>query len=73
MANSKSQKAYLGLDWNISLILAIIPVTNVVLGIVTRVMRKEYIGAILNLLLAPIFYIVDLITIILKKDLTVLA
>ena len=38
MASRKSsQKAYFGLDWIISLILAIIPFTNVIFGIVTIV------------------------------------
>lgn len=67
------QKAYLGLSWIISLILAIIPVTNVVLGIVTRVQRGNILGAVLNFFLCPIFYIVDLITMIVCKDVTVLA
>ena len=67
------QKAYLGLDWIISLILAIIPITNFVLGIVTRVQRQNWLGLILNIIFAPIFWIIDLVTIILSKDLTVLA
>ncbi len=67
------ERAYLGLGWVVSLILAIIPVTNVVLGIVTRIQRKNYLGAVLNLLLCPVFYIMDLITIILCKDVTILA
>ncbi len=67
------EKAYLGLSWLVSLILAIIPVTNIVLGIVTRVQRKNYLGAVLNFFLCPIFYIMDLVTIILCKDVTILA
>jgi len=70
---AKSKKAYLGLDWIISLILAIIPITNVILGIVTRVQRENWLGVLLNIILAPIFYFIDLITMILSKDLTVLA
>lgn len=70
---AKSSKAYFGLDWIISLILAIIPFTNVILGIVTRAMRKNILGLILNVVLAPIFYIIDLVTIIINKDITVLA
>ena len=74
MASRKSsQKAYFGLDWIISVILAIIPFTNVLFGIVTRAMRSNWLGLILNIVLAPIFYFVDLITIILNKDLTILA
>ena len=63
------QKAYLGLGWIVSLILAIFPVTNIVLGIVTRIQRGKILGAILNIILAPIFYVVDLITIIVTRDL----
>ncbi len=70
---ASKQRAYLGLDWIISLILAIIPITSVVLGIITRVERKNYIGAILNFFLCPIFWIVDLVSMIIKKDLFVLA
>ncbi len=71
--SSLSGKAYLGLDWIISVILAIIPFTNVILGIVTRVARGNILGAVLNFFLSPFFYIIDLITIIINKDLTVLA
>ena len=67
------QKAYLGLDWIISIILAIIPITNIILGIVVRIQRENWLGVLLNIILAPLFYIIDLVTIILSKDLTVLA
>lgn len=70
---ASKQKAYFGLSWIISLILAIFPVTNIVLGIVTRAMRGNWLGLILNIILAPIFYVIDLVTIILTKDLNVLA
>lgn len=73
MASRKSsQKAYFGLDWIISLILAILP-TNVLCGIITRVMRANWLGLVLNIVLAPLFYIIDLVTIIVHKDLTILA
>lgn len=70
---AKSSRAYLGLDWIVSLILAIIPVTNIILGIVERVQRGNLLGAILNFFLAPLFYVVDLITMILQKDIVFLA
>ena len=72
MASKKSTKAYFGLDWIISLILAILP-TNVICGIVTRILRQNWLGLILNIVLAPLFYIIDLVTIIAYKDLTILA
>ena len=71
MASRK--KAYMGLNWLVSVILAIIPVTNIILGIVTRIERKKYLGVVLNIILAPLFYLLDLITIIFTKDLVVLA
>lgn len=70
---AKHTKAYLGLGWGVSLILAIIPITSVVLGIITRVQRGQIIGAILNVVLAPAFWIIDLVTMIVNKDITVLA
>ena len=69
---AKGKKAYFGLDWIICIILALLP-TNPILGIVTRVMRENWLGAILNFIFFPIFYIIDLVTIIISKDLTVLA
>ena len=73
MASRKSsQKAYFGLDWIISLILAILP-TNIICGIITRIMRENWLGLVLNIILFPIFYIIDLVTIIAHKDLTVMA
>ena len=72
MASKKSTKAYFGLDWIISIILAILP-TNVICGIITRIMRQNWLGLILNIVLAPVFYIIDLVTIIVFRDLTILA
>ena len=69
----KRTKGYFGLSWIISVILAIIPITNIIFGIVTRINRGKLLGAILNFVLFPIFYILDIITIIIKKDITVLA
>lgn len=73
MAKAKRQQAYFGLDWVLSLILAIIPFTNIILGIVVRVQRGKIIPAIFNFILAPIFYVVDLVTMIVNKDLTFFA
>lgn len=70
---SKSkQKAYFGLGRLVCVVLAILP-TNVLLGIITRILRKNWLGVLLNIVLAPVFYIIDLVTIIVHKDLTVLA
>ena len=68
-----SSKRYFGLDWLVCVILAIIPVTSILCGIITRVQRGNILGAILNFLLCPLFWLVDLITMILKKDIVFLA
>ena len=67
-----STKRYFGLSWIVCLILAILP-TNIICGIVTRAMRGNILGVILNIVLAPLFYLIDLITMIVQKDITVLA
>lgn len=68
-----SAKRYLGLDWIICVILAIIPVTSLIFGVITRAQRGAWIGLILNIIILPLFWIVDLITMIVKKDITFLA
>ena len=64
-----AKKAYFGLAWIVSLILAIFPITNIVLGILVRLERGKILLAILNFFLFFIFYFVDLVSIILNKDL----
>lgn len=73
MAKSKHQKAYFGLGWGLSLILAIIPFTSWILGIVVRFQRGNILGGILNIPFGFIFWVIDLITMITEKDITVLA
>ena len=68
-----STKRYFGLSWIVCVILAIIPITSIICGLVTRVQRGNILGAILNFILAPIFYIIDLVTMLISKDITVLA
>ena len=70
---AKREKAYFGLSWVVSLILAIIPITAWILGIFVRLDRKNYVMAILNIPFGFIFWLIDLVSIILKKDLVVLA
>jgi hypothetical protein len=68
-----STKRYFGLSWIVCLILAIIPFTSVICGVITRLQRGNIIGAILNLVVCPVFYLIDLVTMIINKDITVLA
>lgn len=63
MASKK--KDYFGLGRLLSIILAIIPVTSLILGIVTRFQEKKYVAAILRLVLGwNIIWLLDLILII---------
>lgn len=66
---AKTNKAYLKQTYLISVILAIIPITNVILGIVYRLQKGNLILAVLNFVLAPIFYVVDLVSVILNNQL----
>lgn len=68
-----STKRYFGLSWIVCLILAIITPTNIICGIITRAQRGNILGVILNIILCPLFYILDLITMIIARDITILA
>ncbi len=59
MAKSKD---YFGLEWIVSLILAIIPITSLVLGILTRFQEGKIVAAVLRLVLGwNIIWILDII------------
>ena len=63
MASKK--KDYFGLERVLSIILAIIPVTAFILGIVTRFQEKKFVAAILRLVLGwNIIWVLDLILMI---------
>ncbi|MDY5831364.1 MAG: hypothetical protein SPK13_05780 [Treponema sp.] len=65
MASKK--KDYFGLGRLLSIILAIIPVTSLILGIVTRFQEKKFVAAILRLVLGwNIIWVLDLILMIFK-------
>lgn len=68
-----SAKRYLGLSWIVCVILAIIPFTSLVLGVITRAQRGAWLGVILNIIIFPLFWIVDIVTMLLNKDITFLA
>ncbi|MBO4962355.1 MAG: hypothetical protein J6C97_01115 [Clostridia bacterium] len=75
MAKKGSGMLNMGWPWFVTLILTIIPFTHWVLGAVTRFMRGNILGGILNIIpiVGQIFWVIDLITVIIKKDLVVLA
>ena len=63
-----SKKDYFGLSWIVSLILAIIPVTSLVLGVLTRFQEGKYVAAILRILLGwNVIWILDIVFIFLGQ------
>ena len=70
MAKKRARaNGYFGLGRIISLILAIIPPTNIFCGIVTRVVRGKLLLAVLNFFICPVFYVIDLVSIIVNNKL----
>lgn len=67
MAKKKSD--YFGLDYMVSLILAIIPFTAWILGMVTRFQEGKYVAAIIRIFGGWIIWLLDLIFMI--KDKTI--
>ncbi|MBO4308681.1 MAG: hypothetical protein J5885_02510 [Clostridia bacterium] len=67
---TKKANDYFGLDWIISLILAIIPFTSWICGIVTRFMEGKILAGVLRII--PFFgfviWVVDLVCMITKKS-----
>ena len=62
-----------GFDRIINIILAILLPANVVLGVYNRYKKKNWLGVVLNIVLFPFFWLIDLVTIIVYDDLRVLA
>ena len=67
MAKKKSD--YFGLEWIVSLILAIIPVTSWICGVITRFQEGKIVAAIIRIFCGfTIIWLVDLIMMILNKS-----
>ncbi len=65
---AKSKKDYFDLSWIVSLVLAIIPVTSLVLGILTRLQEGKIVAAILRLVLGwNIIWILDIVFMFLNQ------
>ena len=68
------QNDYLGLDWIISLILAIFIPTSLILGIVTRFMEGNVVAGVVRLIVtitgigAIVLWVIDLVMMILNKS-----
>ena len=67
----KSTGASYGFGRILNIILAIIPITNLILGVVKRAEKKNWLGVVLNIVLFFIFFWVDLVSIILYDKLIV--
>lgn len=74
---AKHGKGYLnlGLPWILNIILAIIPVTSWILGGITRILRGHIITGILQFIppITLFFWVADIVTVILSKDLRIFA
>lgn len=67
MAKRKSD--YFGLSWVVSLILAIIPVTSWICGVVTRFSEGKIVAGIIRLVFGfTIVWILDLVFMIMNKN-----
>jgi len=61
------KKDYFGMGRLISIILAIIPVTSLILGIATRFSEKKYVAGVLRLLFGwNLWWFLDLVCILFK-------
>ena len=61
---AKASKDYFGLNWIVSLILAIIPVTSWVLGTVTRFSEGHWVCGIIRIFGGWLIWVLDLISMI---------
>jgi len=65
---AKSGNDYFGLDRIVSIVLAIIPITSFICGVITRVQEKKYLAAVLRVLLGwNIVWILDIILMIMNS------
>ncbi len=61
MAKKKSNKDYFGLGYVVSLILAIIPFTAWIFGVITRISEGKIIAGIVRIFLGWLVWILDLV------------
>ena len=60
---------YFGLSYVVSVILAIIPITSFICGVITRIQEGKIVAGILRLLLGwNIIWILDIVFMIVKKE-----
>jgi len=63
-----SKKDYFGLSWIVSLILAIIPVTAWVCGMITRFSEGKWVAGIIRIFGGWLIWVLDLIFMITRKS-----
>lgn len=63
-----SKKDYFGLEYIVSLILAIIPFTAWVCGVITRFQEGKYVAAVVRIFFGWIAWVLDLIFMIMNKE-----
>lgn len=61
---AKTSKDYFGLPWIVSLILAIIPFTAWILGVLTRLKEGKIVAAVIRIFGGWLVWVVDLILMI---------
>lgn len=59
---------YFGLSYVVSLVLAIIPITAWVCGIVTRIQEKKYVAVVVRVLFGWFIWILDIVFMIKDKS-----
>ena len=68
MTMAKKTSDYFGLSYIVSVILAIIPVTSLICGFVTRLLEGKIVAAILRIIFGwNIIWLIDLILMIVSK------
>jgi len=70
-----AQRAYFGLGFVPSLIIAILPIVSWIIGVIICFQREQYTYGIIRIFLGwfPVFWIMDIISICVNKDLVWLA
>lgn len=63
-----AKKDYFGLEYIVSLILAIIPITAWVCGIITRFQEGKYVAMVIRIFFGLIVWVLDLIYMITNKE-----
>jgi len=68
-----AQRAYFGFSYIISLILVILPPTAWICGIIVCIQREQYIFAVIRIFFGWLIWLVDIVSMLVHKDLEWLA